>query len=86
MLCELVSPQRICSILHLAYLTFRAPLHRYFSSRETHRMAENPEESLELIKTSFEGDYEIGHLDGIIEANSGVQLLKVGNLVLALIG
>lgn len=42
-----------------------APLNRYFSSGEINRAVANPQESLKVIETSFEGEYPIDHLDGI---------------------
>ena len=42
-----------------------APLSRYFSSGEINRVVINSKVSLELIESSFSGDYEIDHLDGI---------------------
>ena len=42
-----------------------APLSRYFSSGEINRVVANSKVSLELIESSFSGDYEIDHLDGI---------------------
>ena len=62
MLCELVS---LFAIAELPLSSLLAPLNKDFSSGEINGVVENPEESLELIKTSFEGEYEIDHLDGI---------------------
>ena len=42
-----------------------APLNRYFSSGEINTVVADPLASIELIKQSFQSDYEIDELDGI---------------------
>ena len=42
-----------------------APLNRYFSSGEINTEVANPLESIESIKLSFQGEYQIDELDGV---------------------
>ena len=42
-----------------------APLNRYFSSGEINTVVEDPAQSVEFIKASFQADYKIDELDGV---------------------
>lgn len=42
-----------------------APLNRYFSSGEINTVVEDPTQSVEFIKASFQTDYKIDELDGV---------------------